>query len=118
MSQRTQPCFETSPKPVFPQISSDDGTSECDVSASESTPFDDIITEELNQASPPSFDEDREEGLSEGDDLHWFRFGGVGRLYEDDENPEEVILERLKSATVAVIGMGGTSTVSGISAGG
>jgi len=59
-----------------------------------------------------------------GDDLDWFRFGGVGKLYatdtpaatatmeETDEetsviSEEDIILERLHSATVAVVGLGG-----------
>ena len=89
--------LETSPKPIFPQVF-DNETTDCDVSAE---PTEDIVTEELNQVS--MFDE----GLSGDDDLHWFRFGGVGRLYEDAETSEEIILERLKRATVAVVGMGG-----------
>jgi len=71
---------------------------------------------------------------ADDDFLHWFRFGAVGRLYQDDDaaeetsiddigdddddnnmlleeeqaqQPEDIILERLKGATVAIVGMGG-----------
>ena len=44
-------------------------------------------------------------------DLHWFRFGGVGKLYsKDNERSEDQVLERLKQATVAVIGLGGVGS--------
>ena len=92
-----------SPRPIFPQLDDNDASSECDMVLDEAT--DDIVTEELNLS--PDFDE---QGLSSDDDLHWFRFGAVGRLYEDEENSEEDVLERLKTATVAVIGMGGTGS--------
>ena len=103
---------------VFPQLENNNNETECEVVLDPSSTF---ITEELNQAPEVSFlldDDDGDdyadetllvdrEGLTGDDDLHWFRFGGVGRLYEDDSNTEEQVLNRLKTATVAVIGMGG-----------
>jgi len=100
---RFSPCRRplwTSSKPVFPPQVDEDDADDCDL-----TPVDypdEIVTENLNPVVT-GFDE----GLSGDDDLHWFRFGGVGRLYEDEQNPESIVLDRLKRATVVVVGMGG-----------
>lgn len=87
--------LRTSPKPVFPPQVAENET-DCELTPVDFS--DEILTEDLNPAR------DLDEG---DDDLHWFRFGAVGRLYEDDQNSEEVVLDRLKRARVAVVGMGG-----------
>jgi tRNA A37 threonylcarbamoyladenosine dehydratase len=95
--------------PIFPQVSENEGEDDCEILEQEEdgttgSNQNEFVMEELNTAIPPSLDS---EGLSGDDDLHWFRFAGIGRLYEDQDTPEQVVLDRLKSATVAVVGMGG-----------
>mmetsp|Transcript_22629 Transcript_22629/g.42938 ORF Transcript_22629/g.42938 Transcript_22629/m.42938 type:complete len:385 (-) Transcript_22629:169-1323(-) len=93
----------TSPKPVFPPQVPENETEDCELTPVDFS--DEILTEDLNPQAGGRLSD--LEGLSSDDDLHWFRFGGVGRLYEDEQNPEEVVLDRLKRATVAIVGMGG-----------
>uniref|UniRef100_A0A7S0PJK6 THIF-type NAD/FAD binding fold domain-containing protein n=1 Tax=Leptocylindrus aporus TaxID=1398097 RepID=A0A7S0PJK6_9STRA len=46
-----------------------------------------------------------------GNDEYKMRFGGVGRLFSDNEtNNENRVLKRLQSSTVAVIGIGGVGS--------
>jgi tRNA A37 threonylcarbamoyladenosine dehydratase len=104
--------------PVFPEVSND--------SNSDTPPEEQLVeewescsallndtgettTEELNSLAPPSSIDD-DINPDGDDDLHWFRFGGVGRLYADESREEDQVLDRLKSATVAVVGLGGVGS--------
>jgi tRNA A37 threonylcarbamoyladenosine dehydratase len=84
-----------------------------------------LASSQSNNVGTTSIEDAREteepKGYSEDEDRR-LRFGGIGRLYEQgeparidgdgassptDTEPAEVILRRLKAATVAVVGLGG-----------
>lgn len=66
-----------------------------------------LTGEQKQQQKQQGRDKEDEE---EEDDLHWFRFGGVSRLYAKNKLSQDVVLERLRASTVAVVGLGGVGS--------